>query len=206
MNIDEDAFHLPFPLVVGSFAVGALFLVSPLFEHFIAVRPQQSLPLHAAVALAPRLASDSPLVADSHTLFALAEDRKTVLARPLIGEGVWETVRIDAFIERAGGLALAGDDLYVTDVTTAALLRVRLSTGVPEIVHQGLPFVSPEDLAVVRGQICVADRTAKSVFCLPTTGGRPEPLDLASEAPTGGRIFLASAENDLILARPDEGK
>ena len=148
-----------------------------------------------------RLAPDSPLASDGVVLFAVAEDRRTLVSQPLSGSAAWAAVPLTPAPQSIGGLAADAGALYVADTAAAALLRVDLARGVPagpaRVLHQGPPLRRPRELALAR-LLLVADDETRDVYGLPPGGGTPARIQGLPPLPPGP-VHLAGSED------PSEG-
>ena len=153
-----------------------------------------------------RLAGDSPLVAQGAALFAVAEDGRTLVTRPLAGSASWLPVALTPAPLSIGGLAADQEALYLADTAGAALYRVAFAGATPSgaatLLHQGAPLRRPRELALAR-LLLVADDETRDVFGLPPGGGgltriqglsqlSPEPVHLSgSEFSSEGHVFVS---------------
>jgi hypothetical protein len=153
-----------------------------------------------------RLAEDSPLVAQGAALFAVAEDGRTLVTRPLAGSASWLPVALTPAPRSIGGLAADEEALYLADTAGASVGRVVLAregpSGTLTVLHQGTPLRRPRELAVAR-LLLVADDETRDVYGLPPGGGRltriqrlsqlsPEPVHLSgSEFPSEGHVLVS---------------
>jgi hypothetical protein len=151
-----------------------------------------------------RLKRGSPLATDDQTIFAVAADGHTIVARPLESSRPWTSLAGDVVFGQIAGLAYGNGYLYVSDEESASVYRIRLDTHERSLLHQGSPLRTPAEIVVVGDAVCVADSDG-SLYLLPGVGGEPSSLSLGAHALKPGRIFLANSKNDLLIAQPESG-
>jgi hypothetical protein len=145
------------------------------------------------------LAVNSPLAANDSVAFAVAEDGRTLVTRPL-GAGRWRPVTLTPAPRSIGGLALARDTLYIADTEGAALYRLTSSRGSTPaeggtltLLHQGAPLRRPRELALA-GLLLVADDQTRDVHGIPQHGGTLSRIHGLSQL-SKGPVHLAGSED-----------
>lgn len=148
------------------------------------------------------LADDSPLASDERQLFAVAADKRTIVARLLHGTSWTRVAKLP--VRRVDGLAYRDGFLYLVDGEEASLHRLHLSTLRSETIYRGEPLQKPDGLAWVRDSLFISDSGAGTVFRLSDFGSHnPEPIWTGQSR--GERIFLAGSDTDLIISSPASG-
>jgi len=162
-----------------------------------------------------KLAPDSPLATDGFAIYGVADDRRTLLTSSSGAD--WTVVRVRPAPRRISGIAWSRGSLYLSDELSGSVLRLRMAgqsnaqfeynraptAASTEVMHQGAPFLKPQDLACTGSAVLVADPAAHTVFRLDTNEKTVETL-LRGLPP--GEIQLAADREAVVVASPETGE
>lgn len=157
----------------------------------------------------PLPALDSPLAAWRESIYAVGEDGRSLLTRPIYGDEAWQVLARNLPVERIAGLAYDDDCLFFSDAGRPALWRLRLTTRSLDPVYQGFPLASTAELAIVdeTEHLYVADVDQGRVYQLEAdeADDQDAPPKLIDLPPLKGPIYLAGSDRDLIVTAPEPG-
>lgn len=148
-----------------------------------------------------RLAADSPLATDGRFIYAVADDSRTVLMRPLSGV-IWEVLAVDEAFRKIGGLAYGEGALYVSDRERRVVVVIDLNTRKTERLPIGRFIGSPGPMAFA-GDLFIAAGEGGSVVQWDPRTREGKLLDAELGA---GPLLLAASRNELLIVSTDSGR
>ena len=150
-------------------------------------------------AQAARPMRGSPLVASADALFAIADDQRHIVVRPIPASAVWQVFDIAGRpFGRLAGLALSDNGLYVTDRADESVFRVDIKTRERALMYQEGPIRDPGSIAVAR-DVFVVDDSSGTLYRLRDQTAREVPL---GGEPLSLPLSLTGAGDDLFIASP----
>ena len=184
--------------LTGSASMVFLFVCS-----LVGVTQRQELAAGISLRLDPR----SPLAIGGDNIYAVADNGKTIVSRPLDrNKGSWVPLLGGGAFQRVSGLAYFDESLYVVDQETSALFRVPIEDPRPILIHSGSPFVHLSEVAIVGDQICLVDSGTGVIFRLHVPGGPLSQIQLESKWFSRGEpTHIGSWQDDLVLSQTTVG-
>jgi hypothetical protein len=167
--------------------------------------------LVAVPCWAQPVAPDSPLATDGERLFAVAQDRRTVISRPIGSSGSWEPVPHDKEFGRPAGLAVSGGALYVADAERSAVFRLPVAGGPVSVVVEHGGIKEPGALVAAARQpdrgveiLYVADAASGRIYRVWVDDGHTKYAPLEIPQSFSGGAMLASWRDALVVSDADK--
>jgi subtilisin family serine protease len=156
-------------------------------------------PVRSEVRREGKLARSSPLATDGRSVFAVAENGRSVLVGS--GSSEWSVIADRPTAGRIRGLAFGRGFLFLSD-EQGVVYRLKRGAQAADPIAKGPPLVRPADLAFA-GDLLVADVGASAVFRIDARSGTPERFVTGLPA---GPLHLAAERDTVVISSPQAGE
>ena len=148
------------------------------------------------------LGPHSPLSSDGTYIYGVTGEGRTILQRPItMTRSEWVPIIDRLPVSRITGIACEGRSLFIAAAEPPSVYRLDLESKRLESLWQGLPLLTPNDIAVLEGTIFVADVDA--IYRLSALGEKPVPLVNREEHLfSKGPFYLATYDSGLVISSP----
>lgn len=159
------------------------------------------------------VASDSPLAAYRGFVYAIAEDHKHLLRKP-VAAGSWLVFETNTNFSDIRGLTSVNPstfplkdtnsesflgNLYVADASNNSIYRIGIDNPTSELLYHGDSIRSPEEISV-SGHTLFISTSRNTLFVFDLDQKTLSPLDIGDAIPSQGHVHLAASGNVLLVS------